>query len=1096
MSQLKIYRASAGSGKTYTLTKEFLFLLFKNPVNYIHTLAVTFTNKATGEMKSRILEKLFQISTYQSDDYIEDLKNEFKLPEKQLRKRAGVLLSYLLHDFSNFSVSTIDSFFQKIIRSFAREAGLESGFKIELNGPKVLQKAIDHLLLKIDLPEYNHLKNWLVQFAEQKLNQGKNWNLTNDLNKLGSEIFNELFQLESRDILVKLSNKEWMQTYLDKITTIKSEFEKKIIQIGEEGSATITKAGLKYDDFTGKSRTPVKYFEKLKALDKLEPGSALLKIIDEPEKWTRKDNPPNVNEDINGIYPLLNMLIKKALDIVDRDMEIYNTANVISQNFYALGIIADIAKEVQTICREENIFLIADSSHFLNRIIDQNEAPFIYEKIGSKFQNFMIDEFQDTSKLQWLNFKPLIDNSLSSDETSLIVGDVKQSIYRWRNSDWNLLNHQITKDFRQHGSQEKTLNHNWRSRSNIIKFNNSVFTQAAKLIQTDFNNNLSNYIHDKDIQEVFKNKISSAYSDVYQQIPEHKLEDNKGYIYSKFIDPGKDQDYNEIMLHETVGHIENLISKGYSYSDICILVRKKGEGEIIANALLSGSYSLNHTIIPVVSNESLFLSGSSAINFIMAQVKFLQNPENLILKADMVLNRKLLEVDSEEQSIEIGRHFEFNSESKFKTMNYEWIDHLLSKKQKPLFELIEYLANQLPEKIKKEQSIFIQSFINCTNQFIKDHYPDLTAYIEWWNDKGNAEAISVPDDQNAIKIMTVHKSKGLEFKAVLMPYCNWKLDAEITSNIIWCQPNQSPFDNVKLLPVTYTSKLKNTIFKNEYFEEQLYQFVDSINLLYVAFTRSCEVLITFGPVPAKTNKDGLKTVSDLLYNTFSSHSIDKTQNGYLDIKSNWNEEEKIFCYGVIPENQIEHKNSTSIESMVLKPFSNTLLNNDQIAIKTVSSDFFSKDIKQSRVNYGNVMHEAFEYIIAEDDVEKALNRLMFEGKISETEKRKLNSEIKKLISQDKTKQWYNKENKIKTESTIISKQGTYRPDRVVYIDNSIHVIDYKFGEIKDKKYENQLLQYIRQIKQIENRQVLGFIWYVTLGTIINVTPNEIQGKLF
>ncbi len=1095
MSQLKIYRASAGSGKTFTLTKEFLFLLFKNPTNYINTLAVTFTNKATGEMKSRILEKLYQISVHQTNDYIDDLKKEFKLTEKQVRQRASVLLSYLLHDFSNFSVSTIDSFFQKIIRSFAREAGLESGFKIELNGPKVLQKAIDHLLLKIDLPEYNHLKNWLVQFAEQKLNQGKNWNLTNDLNKLGSEIFNELFQLESRDILVNLSDKQWMQDYLDQIISIKNDFEKRITEIGEEGSNAISKAGLKYDDFTGKSRTPVKYFEKLKAIDKLEPGSTLLKIIDEPEKWIRKDNPPNVNDNINGLYPLLNMLIKKALDIIEKNLELYNSATVIIQNFYALGIIADIAKEVQTICREENIFLIADSSHFLNRIIDQNDAPFIYEKIGSKFQNFMIDEFQDTSKLQWLNFKPLIDNSLSSDETSLIVGDVKQSIYRWRNSDWNLLNNQITQDFKQHGNQEKTLNHNWRSFSNIIKFNNSVFTQAANLIQADFNNNLATYIQDKSIQEVLKSKISSAYADVHQQIPDNKP-DNKGYIYSRFIEPDKDQDYNEIMLQETVDNIENLISKGYSHSDICILVRKKGEGETIANALLSGTYSQNGSIIPVVSNESLFLSGSSAINFIMAQVKYLQNPENLILKADMVLNNKLLEAELKENLIEIGNYFDFSASNKFNDTNYEWIDVLLSKRQKPLFELIEYLANQLPEQIKKEQGIFIQSFINSTNQFIKDHFPDLTAFIEWWNDKGQTEAISVPDDQDAIKIMTVHKSKGLEFKAVLIPYCNWKLDAEITSNIIWCQPKQPPFDAVKLLPVTYTSKLKNTIFKNEYFEEQLYQFVDSINLLYVAFTRSCEVLITFGPTPSKSNKEGLKTVSDLLYNTFSKYPIDEIQNGFIDIKSGWNDETNTFCFGDIPIKGKDIVDSKTIESEVLKPFTNNILNNNRIAIKTDSSEFFSKDIKKSRINYGNIMHEAFEYIISEQDIDNALGRLMFEGKISEIEKLNLNNEIKKLISQDQTKHWYDQSNKIKTENTIISIQGTYRPDRVVYMDNCIHVIDYKFGENKDKKYENQILQYIRQIKQIENKQILGFIWYVTLGKIVKVMPNEIQGKLF
>ncbi len=1095
MSQLKIYRASAGSGKTFTLTKEFLFLLFKNPTNYTHTLAVTFTNKATGEMKSRILEKLFQISTNKTNDYVEDIIQEFKITEKQVRQRAHVLLSYLLHDFSNFSVSTIDSFFQKIIRSFAREAGLESGFKIELNGPKILQKAIDHLLLKVDLPEYDHLKNWLVQFAEQKLNQGKNWNLTNDLNKLGSEIFNELFQLESRDILITLSNKEWMQLYLDQIISIKQNFEKRINAIGDEGSDAIKKAGLKYDDFTGKSRTPVKYFEKLKTLDKLEPGANLLKIIDEPEKWGRKDNPTSVNDDISGIYPLLNMLIKKALDLVEKEFEIYNTAHVISQNFYSLGIIADIAKEVQNICREENIFLIADSSHFLNKIIDQNDTPFIYEKIGSKFQNFMIDEFQDTSKLQWLNFKPLIDNSLSSNETSLIVGDVKQSIYRWRNSDWNLLENQITKDFKHHGNQEKTLNYNWRSLSNIVHFNNSIFTQAAHLIQTDFNNTLSEHIKDKSIQGIFQKKISEAYTDVFQQTPNNKA-DNKGYILSKFLEVDKNSDYSEIMLHETVEKIEDLISKGYSYSDICILVRKKGEGETVANALLSGNYSKNGVIIPVVSNESLFLSGSSAINFIMAQVKFLQNPNNLILKADIVLNKKLLENDSEKSLTEIGNYFDFNDTENFNQKNHEWIDVLLSKRQKPLLELIEYLANQLPEKVKRDQGIFIQSFINSTNQFIKDHFPDLSTFIEWWNDKGQTEAIAVPDDQDAIKIMTVHKSKGLEFKAVIIPYCNWKLDSEITSNIIWCKPQIEPFNAIKLIPVTYTSKLKETIFKNEYFEELLYQYVDSINLLYVAFTRSCEVLITFGPLPSNSTKSGIKTVSELLYNTFNHHNIDEVKSGFIDIKSGWNEELNTFSYGEIPLQHDKDSKNNEIKSETLKPFSNSILNNENIAIKTNSADFFSKDLKQNKVNYGNIMHEAFEYIKSEKDIENALNKLMFEGKISENEKLNLNSEIKKLISQDKTKLWYDTSNNIKTENTIISIQGTYRPDRVVYINDDIHVIDYKFGEKEDKKYDKQMMQYIRQIKQMGNKNVYGFIWYVTLDKIIEIAPEAIQGNLF
>ncbi len=1093
MSQLKIYKASAGSGKTFTLTKEFLFLLYENPTNYIHTLAVTFTNKATGEMKSRILEKLFEISTNKTNDYVDDLMTKFELTNTQVRKRAKILLSYLLHDFSNFSVSTIDSFFQKIIRSFAREAGLESGFKIELNTPKILQKAVDHLLMKVDLPHNIHLKEWLVQFAEQKLNQGKSWNLSSDLNKLGSEIFNELFQLESRDIFKTISDKDQMQNYLNNIQAIIKNFESKITAIGEEGSSAIIKSGLTYDLFTGKSRTPVKYFEKLKSVDKLEPGSTLLKLIDEPEKWGRKDNPVAVNQQIAEIYPLLNMLIKKAIDLVKREFENYSTAKVISQNYFALGIIADIANEVQAICRDENIFLIADSSYFLNKIIDQNDTPFIYEKIGTRFQNFMIDEFQDTSKLQWLNFRPLVDNSLANNDTSLIVGDVKQSIYRWRNSDWNLLANKVEYDFIQHGSEALTLNKNWRSFSNIISFNNSLFVSSAKYIQNDFNHSFCNFIKDEEVAAEFTTKISQAYADVYQEIPENKTLD-QGHIKALFLKPDKENSYDERMLTNVVSNIEELVEKGYKYSDFCILVRKKGEGKTIANALLSGSHSEIGNVIPVISNESLFLSGSSAINFMMAQIKYLQSPNNLILKADMVLNRQLLELEESDSQLEIGDYFNYDADAGFAKQEYEWINQLLTQRQKPLLELVEWLAHNLPEKIKENQGIFIQAFINCTNQFIRDHFPDLTAFIDWWEDKGNSEAVAVPDDQDAIKIMTIHKSKGLEFKVVIVPFCNWKLDSEIKSNIIWCRPDTSPFNDIKLLPVTYTSKLQNTIFKEEYFQERLYQYVDSLNMLYVALTRCCEVLLTYGNTPSKNSKGELKSVSDLMYFSITNHQF-SDDGGFIDLAGSWDAENGLFSYGEIPV-QIEqpsHKNE--IISEALKPFSNKLLSDDHIAIKTESEDYFSMEGAQSKVNYGKIMHEAFEYIQTADDIDNALIRILFEGKITEEEKERLKSQIKVLISKPETENWFHPTNKVRAENSILTKKGTYRPDRVVFIKDEVHIIDYKFGDKVEQKNENQVLQYVRQVKNMGHKNVKGFIWYVSLNKIIHVNEIE-QGSLF
>ncbi len=1095
MSQLKIYRASAGSGKTYTLTKEFLFLLFDDPYQYKQTLAVTFTNKATGEMKSRILEKLFEISVAKTDDYVDELQQHFKIAESEVRKRAEVLLSYLLHDFSNFSVSTIDSFFQKIIRSFAREAGLESGFKIELNATKILQKAIDHLLMKIDLPENIYLKNWLVQFAEQKLSQGKSWNLSNDLNKLGNEIFNELFQLESRDILISISNKDKMQAYIKDMHSLIHTFEEQIKKIGDEGSRIIREAGLMYEDFTGKSRSPLKFFEKLKKIENIDVHTSVTKLFDNPEKWGRKDNPPATNEAIEGIFPILNKLLKEVINYIQVNFEPYNTAKTISQNHFALGIIADIATEAQQICRDENIFLIADSSLFLNRIIDENDAPFIYEKIGNKYLNFMIDEFQDTSKLQWFNFKPLLGNSLSSDKVSLIVGDVKQSIYRWRNSDWNLLNQQISEDFVQFGSNNQTLDKNWRSNSLVIKFNNTVFKSSAIYLQSEFNNLISTHEIDPDVKQDFEHKIIQAYSDVHQEIPESNQEE-KGYIKCKFYEPEEDISYNNQMLTDLVENIESTISQGYHYNDLCILVRKKGEGEIVANALLSGNYHANQKKIPVVSNESLFLSGSTALNFIISQIKFLQNPDNLILKAEMILLKNLFSSQSTDIQTEIGQFFHTDKQQPLYNYDAEWITELKSKKQKPLLELIEFLAHTLPKEVKKEQGIFIQAFINSTNQFIKDQYPDISAFIDWWDEKGKTEAISIPDEQDAIKIMTIHKSKGLEFKAVFIPFCNWKLDTEIKSNIIWCKPNSKPFDQVPLLPVTYTSRLMKTIFKEDYFQERLYQFVDSINMLYVAFTRACEVLFTYSATPSKSSKNGIKSVSDLMHFCFSNHQLFDAEQSFIDMGTHWDAEQNIFECGDFSKLQPKHKKDQNIESHQLKTFENQLLKKDSIAIKSDSSAYFSEDLSKSKINYGTIMHEAFENILKPEDIDVALNKMEFEGKIMENEKDTIAQKIKQYISKPEVTKWFNSDNLIRTENTILTPYGAYRPDRVLYLNDTIEVIDYKFGDKPEKKYEKQILQYIRLIKSIENKSVKGYIWYVTLDEIVQVSPETIQGSIF
>jgi len=1091
MSELKIYKASAGSGKTYTLTKEYLFLLYAEPSNYRQTLAVTFTNKATAEMKHRILEKLFQIASNKSNDYVDDLCSTFKLSETDVRKRARIYLSHLLHDFSNFSVSTIDSFFQRIIRSFAREAGLDSSFKIELNTNKILQKAIDHLLMKVDLPENKKLKEWLILFAEQKLNLGKHWSLKTDLNKLGAELFNEIVQFNNQSIHNLYDDSDTLANYLKSINAIIKDFEDKIKTIGNESCDAIKKIGLEFEDFYYKGAGTSKYFDKLRNLTDITPdkNKRVLTLIDEPTKWGRKDNSAQTASQIDEIYPLLNKNLKQALHIIEQDHEKYITALLIKQNYFALGIINQISEEIKQICRDESLFLIADASNFLNKIIDQNDTPFIYEKIGTHINNYMIDEFQDTSKLQWNNFKPLIEHSLSTANKSLIVGDVKQSIYRWRNSDWNLLNSEIMHDF---NYNLNTLDYNYRSAANVIKFNNTIFSHGVIFLQNAFNTVFENKLNTEEpYADDLKQKIINAYSSVHQHIGASNL-DSGGNVQVNFIAKKEEENYTEQMLPRLTEAIFNAKENGFDYKDICILVRKKGEGEIVTKSLLSGEYAPNGEPIPVISNESLFLSSSNAIRFIVAQVKYLQNTDNKIIRSEIILLKNLLFNDSNELQQEIGQFLNDSDDQD------SWIDTLLTQKQKPLLELVEYLVNQLPTAVKTEQGSFLQAFINCTNQFIADAYPNISAFIEWWDDKGISESVAIPEEQDAIKVMTIHKSKGLEFEVVLLPFCNWPLDAEIKSGTIWCAPKTEPFNNIKLLPLNYTSKLQDSIFKQEYFTELLYQYVDSINMLYVAFTRACKSLITFSNKPTDTAfKKGLNSIADLLYFTINNSSALHTEDDEKVALNEYFDTESIaFNYGELKMQASSHHTESEITTQKLEPFNNRLLEDGEISIKRNGDQYFNTDGTTSKVDYGKIMHSAFEYIQTKEDISFALDKLVFEGKINHTEKQNLTVEIENLLNKAEVSEWFNGANEIKNEVDILAKNSTARPDRVVIAKDKTYVIDYKFGELEDASHTKQVLFYIQQLNKMGYKNVIGYIWYISLDKITEVKNEAIQGSLF
>ncbi len=618
MAKLYIVRASAGSGKTFRLTLEYLSHLYENTDDFIHILAVTFTNKATEEMKSRIIGVLHGLATGKSGEYLEPLLKRTGRNEKEIRLKSDIILKKILHNYSRFSVSTIDSFFQYIIRSFTREIGIQGGYRIEMDDSLILQKAIDDLFMRIE--QETELRSWLTEFTENRIEESKSWNLKQEIQRLGGEIFKERYRQFSDVIGKKLHSKEFLSEYRQELSRIRHSYESVMSRYGKQGMELIMQNGLSADDFYQKSRGPAGYFLKLAGDDFSRPNSYVMKTYDDIELWIKKDNPGW--QSVRQICEkFLHPLLQKAVDYHLRNNKAYFTAKTLLKNFFTLGILTDLTRSIYHYTRENNLFMISDSAQFINRIIANNDTPFIYEKTGNYYHHFLIDEFQDTSGFQWKNFKPLISNSLSQKFNCLVVGDVKQSIYRWRNSNWEILAYDIPDDFYAGAVQTETLEINWRSKKNIVLFNNAFFEVASNILQMQY----SSEANTKDEPE--GKTINDLYADIMQKLPENAT--GGGYISIGFSEETDNFDTN--VCAEVVTVIRQLQDSGYSPSDIAILTRGKNEGKKIADFLLQyrqnqspdSSYQFN-----VISDESLFLDSSATVRFIISLFRHMAEPEN------------------------------------------------------------------------------------------------------------------------------------------------------------------------------------------------------------------------------------------------------------------------------------------------------------------------------------------------------------------------------------------------------------------------------------------------------------------------------------
>ncbi|NOQ26556.1 MAG: AAA family ATPase [Bacteroidales bacterium] len=1080
MSQLTIYKASAGSGKTFKLTEEYLNLLFKYPENYRRILAVTFTNKATAEMKNRILSELNKLAKETDSDYLPGLKTKFNLTESEIKLKANKILSFLLHDFSKFSVSTIDKFFQKIIRSFTREVGIQPGYTIELNQNEVLSKVVDELLL--DLDKNIDLRNWLSNLTTDNIEQGNKWDFKDDILKLGKEIFKEEFKAFGHQLMKKMSDKDLLKNYIKELQQIKIKFENNLSGIAKKALESIQSAGLAVDDFKwGKSSVP-NYFNKIINKD-YELKTRTLKGAASFDEWIPKKSPK-----IDIIETTLNAglsdLLVEAVDFYQENNIQYNSSLEILKFVHTLGILTDISEKLHEYCEEQNIFLISDAAKLLQVIIDDNDAPFIYEKAGSIYKHFMIDEFQDTSKTQWLNFKPLIGNSLAQGSKNLVVGDIKQSIYRWRNGDWKILSDEIQKDFAQFDPDEQSLSTNWRSKKNIIDYNNAVFCYSSQIIQENYNGDFND---SDESSNPYHTKISDAYRDVFQEIPTSNNKEG-GYVNHTFLSEKEYDSWKDEVKLRLPKILEDLQEKGHHLNDIAILVRSGREGQDIANTLIEyKNQATSKYRFDFISNDSLFLANSSLIRFILAILEYTLDPNdkiNLSFIAHEYNSYIISDELSKNDLHEILRNHS-NEELETQLQNLfpkEFIESIDQIKQLPIYELIDRIIRLFKLNEITAELPYLNAFLDIVLDFGKNSASDIHTFINWWEETGIKKTLSVSENQDAIRIITIHSSKGLEFKNVIIPFCNWEIDHKpMQTNIMWCNTNEEPFNKLDLIPIKYSKKLVNTVFKHEYQKEKLHAYVDNLNLLYVAFTRAEENLFTFSPIKEKITS--IKNIGDLLYFTYENYKNLSSDKSLIEIVDCWDNQTKTFELGELKQAKESKKDLP--DEFEINQFESFDIKN-KLRLKLHDNSFFTgqESAPFEKVNHGKVMHEVFENIKTEKDIPKAIDKLIFDGKISPNEKLEIKTKIEEIFKDKQVKNWFSDDWTVKNEAEIILTNGkTTRPDRVISNNEKTIVIDYKFGEQEEEKHHKQVKSYMGILSKMENKTVEGFLWYVDLNFI-------------
>ena len=1084
---LSVYKASAGSGKTFRLTVEYIKLLIRNPENYRHILAVTFTNKATEEMKHRILSKLYALSKgYSKDsaDYMDEITRDLNVSEDYVARRAQVALMNLVNNYSYFRVQTIDTFFQGVLRNMAHELDLNSNIRVSLQDEQIEQDAVDDLIE--GLTHNSKELAWIMEFIRENMSNDKNWNVIKELKEFGQNIYKDFYKSNEKAINERLHKKDFYNNYVKSLKKMMRDAEEELKGYADRFFAIVDEEGLDASDFNRKTSGPFGYFLKLRN-GEFRKKNLLNKYVndalDDPDNWVKKaDRDNSVRAYVvarNRLAPLMEECEGRRPKLASD----YFSAQLTLSNLNQLRLLNSIDNKAKENKKQQNLFMLSDTQTLLSEMIDDSTTPFIYEKVGARLNHIMIDEFQDTSAVQWHNFKVLLKECIDhrQDPTllgSLIVGDVKQSIYRWRNGDWRLLNNivdefgggeEIVKDFK--------LKTNRRSDKRIVDFNNHFFAEA---LQYELNK-----LPEED--ERGREQMKKAYDDLKQQTPEDKQEE--GYVRVELL---PQQDYEEETLERLAQDIQEVIDRGARPSDIAILLRSNREIKLIASYFMN-----NYPHLLLVSDDAFQLDSSSAVCIIVDAMRLLSQPDDKITKAQLLtnwmFNVKKSVIDESEC---LRRDIDMDS-----LLPGEFVKHFEELRTLPITDLADRIYKIFDLQELPNEDAFIFAFHDIMSAFAQDKLADINLFLEEWDNNLYKQTIS-SDSVDGIRIITIHKSKGLEFDTVFLPFCDWRMTENAT---IWCKPEGKILDEMPVIPIRLSQKMLDSVYKDEYTEENLQNAVDNLNLLYVAFTRPKKNLIVYGKM-----KGGDASRSAVI-----AHCIPQIQKLLTGSRLETIEEEKkealVFEHGTLninphtsDEKEGEKKDDENKVENVFTKRSKTLF------IENHSTNFtpsyrqsnesrrfvLGEDGEQPQNEYmklGSILHYIFSTIATKDDIPKALKQLEQEGILynENINGEKLIKLLHDRLSDKKVEEWFSPKWQLYNECTILyydsdeKKIVERRPDRVMINGNKVIVVDFKFA-VPDDDHKNQVCKYMELISEMGDYEVEGYLWYVYTNKIEKV----------